>query len=339
MSDDLARYAQLAFDCIRRTYPNAIHHALRDDGDAAPPRQLHPAFHGCFDWHSAVHAHWTLARFARRAPDDALAAVACEALGGSLTEPKLSVELDYLDRPDRAGFELPYGLAWLLCLAAELSDWDAVVANDAGRHLAPLEGYCAAQLCGWYERLPYPIRAGEHSQSMFAVGLALDWARATARDDEAARLRARTEELHAGDRDLPLHLEPSGHDFLSPGLAAADLMRRVLAPAPFAAWLDRALPALGDGEALEPVGGSDRGGKLVHLDGLNLSRAWMLDGIAAALPDGDARRPRVAAMATAHGQAGLRSLASDSYAATHWLGTFAMYYATQRRPGPTAGSS
>jgi len=332
------RLARLALDCVHREYPNKIAHVLSSDEDARPPRELTPAFFGCFDWHSAVHGHWLLARLARRFPEAELASQARAALDRSLTEANLSAESAYLDGEGRTSFERPYGLAWLLQLAAELREWP----DDQARHwsaaLEPLEQTASSRLREWLPKLSHPIRTGEHSQTAFAFGLALDWARGSGNEEMARLLESRTRELYLPDRDCPLAYEPSGQDFLSPCLAEADLVRRVLAPPEFSAWLGGFLPGLpadGSSDWLEPAVVSDpTDGKLVHLDGLNLSRAWMLDGIADGLPVDDAHRAALRGSAALHARSGLASVSAENYEGGHWLGSFAVYLVTHRGISP-----
>ena len=288
------RFARLALACVQQEYPNKIAHTLSGDADVKPPRELTPAFCGCYDWHSAVHGHWLLARLARLTPSAPFAAEARAALNRSLTEANLAAEVRYLQGQGRTSFERPYGLAWLLQLAAELREWPDDDARRWAQALAPLEQVSAARLAEWLPKLTRPVRVGEHSQSAFALGLVLDWARATGNQPMEALVVARSQDFFGGDRDCPLTYEPSGEDFLSPCLGEADLMRRVLAPREYAAWLEGLLPRLPrDGSAswLAPGVVTDPSDpKLAHLDGLNLSRAWMLEGIAVGLPDADARR-------------------------------------------------
>jgi hypothetical protein len=328
------RFAQLALDCVHQEYPNKIGHVLQSDADARPPRLLTPAFYGCFDWHSAVHGHWLLARLARRYPEAPFAEAALAALERSLTPENMAAELIYLEGRDRSSFERPYGLAWLLQLAAELREWDDPRARLWTGALEPLEMRAAAALQEWLPKLSHPIREGEHHQTAFAFGLVLDWAR-TAGDEEMSNLlQARIRALYMADRDCPLEYEPSGHDFLSPCLAEADLMRRILEPAQFAAWLGAFLPTLPLDDStgwLEPGVVTDAmDGKLVHLDGLNLSRAWMLEGIAAGLPPQDPRSEALRAAAALHREAGLGSVTGEHYEGGHWLASFAVYLETGR---------
>jgi hypothetical protein len=324
-----APFVRLAIDCAEREYPNKIGHVMQSDADQGTPRTLHPAFFGCFDWHSSVHGHWLLAAYARRFPDHELAVEARRILAAHLTDARIAAEVAYLQGEGRASWQRPYGLAWLLQLANELHRWDDPEARRWRETVRPLEAACVARFRDWLPKLAYPIRTGEHSQTAFAFGLVLDHARAV--DDAAlARLVAETSlRLYGDDRDAPVAYEPSGQDFLSPVLAEAALMGRILAPAEFAAWLAGFLPQIPSdaSTAWLPVAvvTDRRDGKLAHLDGLNLSRAWMLQDIRAALPAGDPRGAALLATAAAHLEAGLVGLGAGEYAGGHWLGTYAMY--------------
>lgn len=329
-----ARFAGLALDCVHQEYPNKIAHVLEGDADVAPPRELTPAFYGCYDWHSSVHGHWLLARLARLAPDAELTSAARAALAKSLTVENIRGEVRYLAAESRVTFERPYGLAWLLQLAAELGEWDDERAQDWRENLAPLEALAAARLADWLPKLDHPIRAGEHSQTAFAFGLVLDWAKTTGDTELRRLLEDRVRHYYLDDRDCPLSYEPSGQDFLSPCLAEADLIRRVLPPETFADWLERFLPKIPrDGSAgwLTPAVVSDPGDpKLAHLDGLNLSRAWMLEGVMSGLPEDDPRRPSLAQAARAHTDSGLAAVTGEHYEGGHWLASFATYLVTRR---------
>jgi hypothetical protein len=337
-AETATRVADLALECVAREYPNKISHVMDSDADAQSPRKLTPAFFGCYDWHSSVHGHWLLARLVRLDPEAPFAVRARDALAKSLTTENLATEAAYLGRKGRETFERPYGLAWLLTLARELREWDDPQARAWVAALAPLERASAARLAEWLPKLAYPIREGEHNQTAFAFGLILDWARASGDRGMEDLLVSRTRALYAADRDCPLGYEPSGQDFLSPCLAEADLMRRVLAPAEFAVWLKKFLPRIpggGSGDWLAVGVVTDRtDGKLVHLDGLNLSRAWMLEGIASGLPAKDARLPALRAAAARHRSTGLAAVNGESYAGGHWLGTFATYLVTGRGIAP-----
>jgi hypothetical protein len=323
------RFAALALACVHQEYPNKLSHVLASDADVRPPRDLTPAFFGCFDWHSSVHGHWLLARLARRFPAAPFAAPARAALARSLTPANLATEAAYLKTPGRASFERPYGLAWLLQLAAELRVWDDPEARGWAAAMAPLETEAAARVAAWLPKLHYPIRSGEHSQTAFAFGLIHDWAVATGNEAMRRQIDERARAFHLADRACPIAYEPSGEDFLSPCLAEADLMRRVLPPAELARWLSRFLPGVprtGGAAWLAPGVVTDRSDpKLAHLDGLNLSRSWMLLGIASGLPAGDPRRAALAAAARAHAAVSLPAVTGEHYEGGHWLGTFAVY--------------
>jgi hypothetical protein len=320
----------LALACVHREYPNKIAHTLLSDADARPPRELTPAFYGCYDWHSAVHGHWMLARLARCFPNTSLAEQARAALSRSITLDKIAAEVRYLEAPGRAAFERPYGLAWLLQLSAELR-----VSQSALAHIIePLETAAAKKLEDWLPKLPYPDRSGQHANTAFAIGLMMDWARVVGQPHEKLPF-ASTVRFYNADRSGPIAFEPSGEDFLSPCLAEADLMRRVCTPQEFAEWLAAFLP---DIPALRPVSSPDPSdGKLAHFDGLNLSRAWMLFGIAMGLPDDDPRRLRLLLIADAHRDAGLAAVSATHYEGSHWLGTFAVYLETMDLEGSPKG--
>lgn len=334
------RFAQLALACVHQEYPNKIAHLMQGDADVRPPRELTPAFFGCYDWHSAVHGHWLLVRLVRRFPDAPFAADARAALATSLTARRLAGEVEYLAHARRVSFERPYGLAWLLQLSAELRAWDDPQARQWAAALQPLEALAAARLKTWLPKLHYPIRVGEHDQTAFAFGLVWDWARATGDTEMTALLADAARRFYRGDRACPLAYEPSGQDFLSPCLAEADFMRRVLAPSDFAAWLDRFLPQIpkkANAGWLAPGVVTDRTDpKLAHLDGLNLSRAWMLEGIARGLPSRDRRVPALLAAAANHRATALAAVTGEHYEGGHWLGTFAVYLTSAAGPGAGA---
>jgi hypothetical protein len=316
------RFSSLALDCIHQEYPNKIAHSLLSDADVKPPRELTPAFYGCFDWHSSVHGHWLLVRLIRVYPQAPFVAGARRALGQSLTAANLAQEVKYLNTEGRNSFERPYGLAWLLQLAAELKQWDDPDARQWSAALAPLEQAATTRIAAWLPKLSYPIRTGEHNNTAFAMGLMLDYARITGNTGFAGLVESRARDYYLHDRACPLSYEPSGEDFLSPCLAEADLMRRVLNPTGFAPWFTAFLPHVD----LEPTQVSDvTDGKLYHLAGLNLSRAWMLEGIASKLSAGDPRRKQFTALAAKLRQAGLSAIRSEHYEGGHWLGTFAVY--------------
>jgi hypothetical protein len=335
------RFADLALACVHKEYPNKISHNLSSDADVAPPRKLTPAFYGCYDWHSSVHGHWLLARLARTFPDAPFVPSARAALQQSITPANIAQEVIYLKGEGRASFERPYGLAWLLQLGQELREWDDPMAHELSANLAPLEEAAKNRLKTWLPKLSNPIRIGEHNQTAFGFGLLIDAARGSGSDanDPAFLdlLTSKARQFYLNDANCPLAYEPSGEDFLSPCIAEADVMRRVLPPAEFAAWLTKVLPQIPTSESttwLPTVISPDRSDpKLAHLDGLNLSRAWMLEGIAAGLPKNDRRLPALRATAAAHRDAGLAAVTGEHYEGGHWLGSFAVYLVTQRGIG------
>ena len=326
------RFANLALACIHRQYPNKVgHHILASDRDARPPRELTPAFYGCFDWHSAVHGHWMLARLARLFPQAPLNARARQALSKSLTARNLEREAEYMRPETRSSFERPYGLAWLLQLSGELAEWQDSDARKWSAALQPLVDIAVRRLESWLRNLSHPVRTGDHSQSAFSLSLMLDFARVTVRYEFEKLLESTIRRFYWNDRDCPLAYEPSGEDFLSPCLAEADLMQRILPGPEFAAWLDGFVLSIPrDGSRwMEPVKPRDpTDPKLGHLDGLNLSRAWMLNGISAALPAGDPRIQSLNRTAELHAGAGLTAVTGEHYEGAHWLGTFAVYLLT-----------
>jgi hypothetical protein len=328
------KFAGLALACVHREYPTKIAHVINSVADVKPARELTPAFYGCFDWHSSVHGHWMLARIARSYPNAPFSRQAEEALALSLTPDNLKREAAYLDGDGRASFERPYGLAWLLQLGAELREWDSPQARAWSTALRPLEDSAVRRLQTWLGKLSYPVRSGEHSNTAFGLGLALDYARTSGRNEFARLIETRIRDFYLKDQACPLNYEPSGEDFLSPCLAEADAVRRVLPKEEFAAWLAAFLPQIahdGSSQWLRPAVSADPSdGKLAHLDGLNLSRAWMLNGIASDLPEGDARRASLRAVADDHANDGLRAVTGAHYEGGHWLGSFAVYLLTNR---------
>lgn len=328
------RFADLALGCVHQEYPNKISHIMSGDQDVAPPRELTPVFYGCFDWHSSVHGHWLLVRLLRLYPHGDFAARAEAALQESFTPAKVAVEVSYVTGAQRDSFERPYGVAWLLQLTAELREWDDPRAQRWLATLAPLEAALLQKMQSWLVKLAYPIRVGEHAQTAFAFGLFLDWARAAANDEFQSLVTRRSRDFYYTDVSCPLAYEPGGQDFLSPCLAEADLMRRILSKQQYAAWLSTFMPGIpseGGGEWLPLAVVTDpTDGKLAHLDGLNISRAWMLEGMAAGLPAGDPRRQGLLSTAAVHKASGLAAVTGEHYEGGHWLGSFATYLQTRR---------
>jgi hypothetical protein len=324
------RFARLALDCVHQEYPNKIAHALNSDADVKPPRELTPAFYGCYDWHSSVHGHWLLVRLARLFPAAPFAPEARRAVAQSLTPDHIAKEVQYLTAKGRNTFERPYGLAWLLQLAAELKEWDDPEAHQWSATLRPLEQVATGVLSAWLPKLDHPIRTGEHNNTAFSMGLMLDYARITGHADFGGLVEARVRDYYLKDKNCPLAYEPSGEDFLSPCLTEADAVRRILPPDEFTSWFHTFLPRV----ELEPTRVADvTDGKLYHLAGLNLSRAWMLEGILSKLPAADPQRKHLEVLAASMQQAGLESIRSEHYEGGHWLGSFAVYLVSRRSLG------
>jgi len=336
-------YARIALNCINKQYPNKISHVMNSAADVAEPAKLTPVFYGCFDWHSAVHGHWLLTRLWGQdlipEMDEEIAA----ALAANFTAEKIAGEMAYFQGPDRAAFERPYGIAWFLQLTAELreiADGEGGKAEQAKAWLAqlePLEALIVGNIKTWLPKLAYPIRLGTHNQSAFAFGLFLDWAARSGDTEMTSLVRDKALVFHRNDRNCPMAYEPSGEDFLSSCLMVADLMRRVLDDGEYAGWLSDFLPAIptdGSGDWLAVgIVNDPTDGKLVHLDGLNLSRAWALEGMASALPADDPRRASLLASASLHGNSGEESVRTPHYSGSHWLASFATYWRTKRGIG------
>ena len=258
------------------------------------PKALHPAFFGSYDWHSSVHGHWMLVRLLRVVPELPERNEIRAILGSHFTARNIKAESDYVLRKESKSFERPYGWAWLLKLSEELHGWDDADAKVWSKNLKPLADVIVARYLEYFPKQTYPIRTGVHPNTAFGLAFAHDYARAVDDKRLVALINERARAYFAQDADVPAGWEPGGADFFSPSLTEADLMRRVLAPEEFHAWFKRFLPGASKGEPktlFTPATVTDRTDpQLVHLDGLNLSRAWGMKSIAAALPQGDPAR-------------------------------------------------
>ena len=317
-----SKFAAAALGHVTREYPNKLDHVLAGPEDVLGPRALHPIFFGSFDWHSCVHGWWTLSTLKRLYPDGPQA-VRIEALADELFTPaNVAAETAYLDRPGSRGFERPYGWAWLLMLAAEMERHG----DGRAKVLRPLARAFAKRFTAFLPLADYPVRVGTHYNTAFALRLTLDYAEASGDDRLAGLCRDRALRWHSGDRDCQAW-EPSQDEFLSPALMEAALMRRVMAPDAFKDWFSAFLPRLDRREPatlFQPASVSDRSdGKIAHLDGLNLSRAWCWREIASALPPEDARRSIALEAASGHLDAALPHVTGD-YMGEHWLASFAL---------------
>ena len=325
-AETAARFAEIALGHVTREYPHKLDHVLNGPPDAQPPSVLHPLFHGSFDWHSCVHGHWLLARVYRLYPLGPAADDIRRLLDRQFTPAKVAGELDYLGRPLAGGFERPYGWAWLLALQAELEDNPAPECRLWAASLRPLADAFAARLRSYLPRLTYPIRAGTHGNSAFALTLSARYARTCGDEALLEMMRGRATDWFGADADAQAW-EPSGDDFLSGALMEAECLRTLARGDVFEDWFERFLPRLADGEPralFEPAVVSDpTDGKIAHLDGLNLSRAWCFRNLAKALPPGDSRRAMMQDAAERHLQASLSAVAGD-YMGEHWLASFAL---------------
>jgi hypothetical protein len=315
-----ARLADAALGHVTREYPNVLQHVLGGPEDAATPRALHPIFYGSYDWHSCVHGHWLLARLLRLEPNLPQAGRIRAHFASAFTVEAVAGEAAYFERPLSRGFERPYGWAWLLKLAAEMKE------APSGRILQPLADAVVRRFHDFLPKADYPLRAGVHSNTAFALTLALDYAAAAGDGALAALLRSKALAWYAHDVGCQAW-EPSGDEFLSPALMEAELMRRVLPVPEFRGWFTRYLPRAGEetpATLFAPAVVSDRSdGKIAHLDGLNLSRAWCWRGIAAGLGEEDPVRALATTAADRHLAASLPHVTGD-YMGEHWLASFAL---------------
>lgn len=337
-NEQAAAFSKLALDCITTEYPNKPGQVMVGDESALTPRQLHPVFYGCFDWHSAVHGHWLLVRLLKLYPGHSAAELTRNVLEAQFSTDALLAEAEYFDEDHNRSFERMYGWAWLLRLVVELRAFDDPYARQWAQRLAPLEQRIVALTLDYLPRLDWPIRTGVHPNTAFALGQALDYARAAGHAELEEMVDGRSKAYFGEDRQYPVEYEPSGQDFFSAALAEADLMRRVLPAGEYSEWLDDFFPGLrqGDlGRLLEPATVSDvTDGKIVHLAGLNLHRAWTMRSVAWALPEGDPRASVLLESAAEHLAAGLDYVFSGHYEGEHWLATFAVYGLTEvdRKP-------
>ncbi|MCJ2060904.1 DUF2891 domain-containing protein [Methylobacterium sp. J-048] len=332
-----ARFAAVALGHVTREYPNKPGHVLAGPADARTPAALHPVFHGSYDWHSCVHGYWLLARVLRLFPEGVQAGAIRTLLDGQLTPEKVAGECAYFAAPTARGYERPYGWAWLLKLADELS---RLPERRWAEALAPLAGLIAQRVRDFLPIAPYPVRVGTHFNTAFALRLAADYAEGARDAGLSDLLRGTAERWYGADMDCPAWGEPGGDDFLSSALIEAECLRRLLPPQEFRPWFDRFLPDLAAGRPatlFRPATVTDRSdGKIAHLDGLNLSRAWCFRALAAALDPDDPRRPRLQSAAEAHLEAGLPHVTGD-YMGEHWLATFALLALdTEPASGPGA---
>jgi len=319
---DAERIVELPLQCVDIQYPNKLNQVIAGDTDLQSPEKLHPAFYGCFDWHSAVHGHWSLVKIAKAYPELKNYDRIVNGLLSHITKENIVGELRYFDSKHNGTFERMYGWAWLLKLAAEIHTWDHPNARVLENNLQPLTELIANKIMEFLPKLHYPIRVGTHTNTAFAMTMIYDYAETSGNSDLKEIVEQRAKDFYMSDQDCPLTWEPSGYDFLSPCLEEADIMRRVLSVDEFKNWLDKFLPNLKSSDfKLEPGIVSDRtDGHLVHLDGLNYSRAWCLFGIAKTLPE----YGHLVQIGNEHIKHSLPDLTDGNYEGGHWLASFAL---------------
>ena len=322
--EEANKLAKLPLECINVQYPNKLNQTLSGKDELGEPKELHPAFYGCFDWHSSVHGHWALVNLLKRFPNLKRAEEIKEALQTSLSAENIQGEVNYFTNKEEDSYERTYGWAWLLKLAEALHTWDDPAARQMEQNLQPLTNLINEKFKEFLPKLNYPIRVGEHTNTAFALVLAYDYAVATGKEDLKMLIEKRAKDFYLNDDNCPLTWEPSGFDFLSPCFSEIDIMRRVLPENAFRLWMEDFMPQLKEKDfTLEVAEVSDRtDGKLVHLDGLNFSRAWVLYGLAKQFPK---RYGHLKPIANNHLAQSFPNLVGDTYEGGHWLGTFALY--------------
>ncbi|SEM23067.1 Protein of unknown function [Aquimarina amphilecti] len=321
--DQASNLAELPLACIHTEYPNKLGQTIGSKEDLGEPKVLHPAFYGCFDWHSAVHGHWSLVKLLKSFPEMEKAAEIKAKLIESISKEHIEAEVLYFKGKHNTSYERTYGWAWLLKLAEEIHTWEDPIAKDLEQNLQPLTDVIVQRYIEFLPKLKYPIRVGEHTNTAFGLSFALDYANTFDNDKLKNIIITRAKGFYGKDADCPIGWEPSGYDFLSPCFEEVDLMRKVLDKTSFDLWISDFMPQLKKQDFKIKVGEvSDRSdGKLVHLDGLNFSRAWVLYGLANQYPEYE----HLINIANQHVKYSLPNLVGDSYEGGHWLGSFAIY--------------
>ncbi|MCH4823699.1 DUF2891 domain-containing protein [Gramella lutea] len=322
--EEANKLVDLPLGCIETEYPNKLGQTLENKEAIGEPHELHPAFYGCFDWHSSVHAHWSLVSLLKQFPKIEKKEAIRETLKRSLSAENIKGELDYFKRPESGSFERTYGWAWLLKLSEELKTWQDPLGQELAENLQPLTDLVVQNYIDFLPKLNYPIRVGEHTNTAFGLSLAYDYAKTVENAEFLELIKKTAQDFYLKDDNCPVSWEPGGYDFLSPCLSEIDIMRKVLPKNAFSLWIDDFMPQLKSQDFEIEVGEvSDRSdGKLVHLDGLNFSRAWIFYGLANQYPD---QFGHLNGLANEHVSYSFPNLVGDSYEGGHWLGTFAIY--------------
>jgi hypothetical protein len=319
--NEAKRLIRLPMKCAQQEYPNKLGQVLNEKGDLKSPAELHPAFYGCFDWHSSVHGHWLMVKLLKQYPELANDSI-LHLLRTNLSPANIQQEIAYFGTKNNGSFERTYGWNWLLKLQLELENWEHPLGKELSKNLKPLADLFCKKYGDFLPKLNYPIRSGDHINTAFGLTFAYDYALAHENDSLKNAIEKRARDFYLQDKKYPLHLEPSGYDFLSGGLEEVDIMRRILTKAEFKTWLKQFAPQLFSKKfTLAPGKVSDRtDGHLVHLDGLNFSRAWCLYGIAKTLPE----LAHLNRIADQHIQASLPNIVDGDYMGEHWLASFAL---------------
>jgi hypothetical protein len=322
-AEEANRLAELPLKCIDNEYPNKPGQTLGSEEDLKEPHVLHPAFYGCFDWHSSVHGHWSLVKLLKMFPDLKDAERIKEILAQNISIENIADEVEYFEGEHNKSYERTYGWAWLLKLADELNTWENPLGSTLARNLQPLTDRIISSYITFLPNLRYPIRVGEHTNTAFGLTFAWDYARNNHIDSLARMIEEKARAFYLDDMHCPIDWEPSGYDFLSPCLEEIDLMRRILDENEFKDWIDGFAPQLASPDfSFEPGEVSDRtDGKLVHLDGLNFSRAWVLYGLSKQYP----QYKHLRQIADRHIEYSLPWLTDGNYEGEHWLASFAIY--------------
>jgi len=321
--EEANRLALLPLHCMETEYPNKLNQTIGGAEDLQSPKQLHPAFYGCFDWHSAVHGHWSLVSLLKQFPNLEDRENIKIKLLKNISKENIAIEIAYFGGKHNTSYERTYGWAWVLKLAEELHTWDDNIARELESNLQPLTDLMVEKFIEFLPRLNYPIRVGEHPNTGFGLSFAYDYAEAVNHRQLKLSIEQRARDFYMNDQNCPLSWEPSGFDFLSPCLEEAAIMKRILPQEEFRSWLSNFLPQLQQKDFnLETGIVSDRtDGKLVHLDGVNFSRAWSLNKISEGLPE----YQHLKKIANKHINYSLPNIVDDNYEGGHWLGSFALY--------------
>ncbi len=329
LTEELAvKFGRLPLHCISTEYPNKTSHVINNEKEAVmAPRDLHPSFYGCFDWHSSVHGHWMLLKILKGFPDISIRDSIMHVLDNSFQEEKIRTEADYYIRFDNSNtYERTYGWAWLLKLDEELFTWDDPLARKWHKILQPLTMKIVELWKGYLEKQTYPNRTGVHPNTAFGLVFALDWARALQNREFESEIMKKSREFYLDNIATPAYLEPDGTDFLSPSLEIADLMSRILPRKDFEKWLNRFYEKRSLENIVKIPVVSDRSDlQIVHLDGLSLSRAWCMKGIAKNLPPGNRTGTLFENTANLFLQQAIPNITSGNYSGEHWLASFAVY--------------